>query len=204
MKLYELAPSPSCIRVSIFLKLLDVEIERHPVDLRSGENLTTKFTELSKNAKVPVLQIDDETYISESVAICRYIDGVTPNEQHLFGETVLEQASVEMWNRIVEWQGLIPAFQAFRNISKAYADRETCSDEWGVVSKGRTEEFLPVLDSQLASNEFVAGDKLSIADITAFVFIKFIESRLSIQLTDMYPNIFKWVAKLNEKDAFNM
>ncbi|WP_244859345.1 glutathione S-transferase family protein [Shewanella dokdonensis] len=141
MKLYEVAASPSCRRVNIFLKALGVEVERVTVNIRGGENLSEAYRQMSVNLKVPLLEIDAETHLCESLAICRYFDEITTNHQYLFGQTALEKAQVEMWNRIVEWQGLIPAFQAFRNLSGVYRDRETCINSWGKKVKSVSANF---------------------------------------------------------------
>ncbi|NAW63662.1 glutathione S-transferase family protein, partial [Photobacterium halotolerans] len=158
MKIYELAPSPSARRVSIFLAEMGIDVERVSIDIRGGENLSDAFQAKSQNGLIPVLELDDGTTISESVAICRYFDEAYPNEHSLFGNTPLEKAQVEMWQRIVELKGLFVAMQAFRNITGVYKDRETCVESWGEVSRQRLIAFLPVLDKRLSESAFVAGD----------------------------------------------
>ncbi|MFQ6370676.1 glutathione S-transferase family protein [Shewanella sp. YIC-542] len=203
MKLYEMATTPSCRRVNIFLKLLGVEPERVTVDVRSGENLSSHYRNISANLKVPLLEIDDDTHLCESVAICRYVDAITPNQLYLFGRSPLEMAQVEMWQRMVELQGLMPAFQAFRNLSGVYRDRETCIELWGEESKKRVAAFLPVLEQQLAKHRYVAGSDLTIADISAFVFIKVCENALQLPVIGHYPNISAWLQELQQHDGFS-
>ncbi|MGU3846425.1 glutathione S-transferase N-terminal domain-containing protein, partial [Vibrio diabolicus] len=99
----------------------------------------------SVNGKVPLLELEDGTTICESVAICRYLDEAFENNLALFGANQLERAQVEMWHRVVEFQGLYAAFQAFRNITAIYEDRERCVKEWGEESNQRVQEFLPLL-----------------------------------------------------------
>lgn len=126
MKLYETAMTPSCKRVNIFLKEIGGDVERVAINVRDGDNLTDSFKQKSVNGKVPVLEFDDGTTICESVAICRYFDEEFSNDLNLFGGNQRERAQVEMWHRVVEFQGLYAAFQAFRNISAIYQDRENC------------------------------------------------------------------------------
>lgn len=192
MKLYQLAPSPSARRVGIFMKEIGVEIESVHVDIRGGANLTEEFLGKSANGRIPLLELDDGTYICESVAICRYLEATSdPLPQSLFGNGALEQAQVEMWHRIVEFQGLYTALQAFRNISGVYADRENCVPSWGEESKARLISFLPTLNTQLASHKFIAGEHFSIADITLFVLINFAKN-IDVEIPEELNHLALW------------
>ncbi|MGF1756012.1 glutathione S-transferase [Vibrio makurazakiensis] len=204
MKLFEFKPSPSSRRVSIFLKELGLELETVQVNVRKGENLTPAYQAISVNGKVPVLALDNGGSICETVAICRYLDELTSNELNLFGNSPLERAKVEMWHRVVEFQGLHTAFQAFRNISAVYSDREVCVAEWGYESKQRVKDFLTVLEDRLSESEYVAGDRYTVVDITGFVFIQFIQNVLFLDIEDVYPKIYEWYVKLAERDAYQI
>ncbi|CAM4092030.1 glutathione S-transferase family protein [Vibrio neonatus] len=202
MKLYESAATPSCRRVSIFLKLIGAEVERVQVDLKGGENITPEFQQKSASGTVPALELDDGTYISESVAICRYFDHIVPNQANLFGAPGVQSAQVEMWHRIVEFQGLIAGFQAFRNITGFYSDRENCVSEWGEESKGRAIAFLTKLENRLAHSTYLAGDELSVADITGFLFINLMKGAFSVELDEQYSHIQVWHNKLGAMPEF--
>lgn len=200
MKLYQLAPTPSARRVSIFLAEKGLDIPSVNVDIRGGENLTAEFKAKSVNGRIPLLELDDGSYLCESIAICRYLDEIHPSEDSLFGNTALERGKVEMWQRIIELQGLTVAFQAFRNITAIYKDRENCVEAWGKESRQRVIDFLPTLDQQLAKSPFVACDKFSIADISAYVFISFIKN-LDIEVTDNLPHIKAWFSTMAQRPA---
>lgn len=200
MKLYELAPTPSARRVSIFLAEKGIEVPRVNVDIRGGENLSAEFKAKSVNGRIPLLELDDGSYLCESVAICRYLDEIHPSERSLFGNTPLERAKVEMWQRIIELQGLMVGFQAFRNLSGVYKDRENCVESWGVESRQRVIDFLPTLDQQLSKSAFVASDEFSIADISAYVFISFIKN-LDIEVADNLPHLKAWFNTMAQRPA---
>lgn len=200
MKLYELAPTPSARRVSIFLAEKGIEVPRVNVDIRGGENLSTEFKAKSVNGLIPLLELDDGSYLCESVAICRYLEEIHPSVNSLFGNTPLERAKVEMWQRIIELQGLMVGFQAFRNLSGVYKDRENCVESWGAESRQRVIDFLPSLDQQLSKSPFVAGDEFSIADISAYVFISFIKN-LDIEVTDSLPHLKAWLNTMAQRPA---
>lgn len=202
MKLYQHAPTPSCRRVTIFMKLIGVELESVTINGREGDNLSPDYKSKSVNGKIPLLEVEPGTYISESVAICRYLDEAHSNSANLFGANPLEKAQIEMWNRVSEFQGLYTAFQAFRNLTKIYADRETCVEAWGEESKQRVVDFVPVLESRLAESPFVATSQLTIADITAFIFVGFTQNALQIDVLGENSNIKSWFDKLSALPEF--
>ncbi|EEY37122.1 glutathione S-transferase [Vibrio mimicus MB451] len=179
-----------------------MDVERVQVDVRGGENLSDAFKSKSLNGKVPLLELEDGTTLCESVAICRYFDQVYPNSYHLFGSTALEQAQVEMWHRVVEFQGLYAGFQAFRNLSGIYKDRENCVYAWGEESKARVAEFLPQLEQRLAQSAFIASDRFTIVDITAYIFIGFAEKALELPVAEHYPHITRWYEQIAQRPAF--
>ncbi len=200
MKLLENSLTPSAARVAIFLKELGIEIERVQVDTKGAENRTESFLEKAPNGQIPVLELDDGTHICESVAICRYFDASTPNDKALFGRTPLEQAQVEMWHRIVELQGVLPAFQAFRNLTGFFSDRENCVKAWGEESRERLASFLPVVDKQLGKATWVAGDNFSIADITLWVLCGFL-GRLELNIDDSLTNLKRWHQQMAQRPS---
>ncbi|MBY8089909.1 glutathione S-transferase [Vibrio fluvialis] len=202
MKLYETAVTPSCRRVSIFLKELGVDVERVALNVREGDNLTESFKSKSVNGKVPMLELDDGTTLCESVAICRYFDESNPNDRNLFGRDALDKAKVEMWHRVTEFQGLYAGFQAFRNLTGIYKDRENCVLAWGEESKARAASFLPLLDARLKESNFVATDYFTIVDITAFIFIGFADKALELNPLAQCPNIARWFEMIQQRPAF--
>lgn len=200
MIIHQLAPTPSSKRVSIFLAEKEIEIERIDVDIRAGENLSEAFKAKSINGRIPVLELDDGSTICESIAICRYFEALYPWKKPLFGSTPFEQAQIEMWQRVVELQGLFVAFQAFRNITGIYADRENCVESWGQESLQRVIEFLPTLENQLNKSTYIAGETFSVADITAFVFVEFIQN-LDVHLTGQLPRLQAWHQRISQRPS---
>lgn len=200
MRLYEFSPTPSAARVNIFLAELGIDIERVNVDIRGGENLGDEFRSKSINGKIPVLELDDGTTICESVAICRYLESIKPVQSSLFGNTPLEQAQIEMWHRVIEFQGLIPAMQALRNLSGIFKDRENIIEAWGKESRQRLVDFLPTLERQLASSDYIAGDNFSIVDITLYCLVNFIKV-VDIRLDDSQPNLQRWFENVSQRPS---
>ena len=107
-----------------------------------------------------------------------------------------------MWHRVVEFQGLYAGFQAFRNLTSIYADRENCVYDWGVESKQRVIDFLPQLDSRLAESCYIAAQRFTIVDITAYIFVGFAQKALEIDVLGEYPNIGRWFNVVATRPAF--
>ena len=192
MKLYE-APSPNARRVHIFMSELGLECERVAVDIRAAENLSADFLVKNPGGRVPVLELDDGTFIGESVAICRYLDSIAANSaaSSMFGNDGVSAARIEMWQRRVEFNFLLEVAGAFRNITAFFKDRETCVKEWGEVCAERAPKSLAMFDAQLAQNEYLAGEHFSIADITLGVAIDFAKMVKVVELPEL-PNLTRW------------
>lgn len=200
MKLYE-SPSPNARRVHIFMAEKGVELDRIPVDLRAGENISDEYRSKNPVGRVPMLELDDGTFLSESVAICRYLEGLNPSP-NLFGETPLQQATIEMWGRRAEINFMAEVAGAFRNITGFFKDRETCVEEWGHVCADKAAKVLEIFDAQLANNAYIAGDQFSIADITLGVAVGFAAQVKVVPMPEL-AHITRWQEQLNARPSFS-
>ncbi len=201
MKLYE-SPSPNARRVQFFMAEKGVEIERVAVDIRAGENIADDYLAKNPGGRVPMLELDDGTYLSESVAICRYLEGLHP-EPNLLGATPLEAAQIEMWSRRVELIFMANVAGAFRNITGFFKDRETCVKEWGEVCAGAATKALGMFETQLGEAEYLAGDRFTNADITLAIAIDFARMVKVVPFPDAMPNIDRWHAAVSERPAYS-
>src|SRR5580692_2770802 len=137
MKLYnsDLAPSPR--RVRIFLAEKGVAIPCVDVDLAKLEHKTPEFAGLNPFETIPILELDDGTRIAETIAICRYIEALWP-EPNLFGLNALEQATIEMWQRQLEWRLLFPIAQVVRHGHPKMAEMENPQvPDWAAANRPR-------------------------------------------------------------------
>ncbi len=203
MKLHE-AESPNARRVHVFLKEKGVEIESEPVDIRAAENLSPEFLAKNPAGRVPVLELDDGSFIAESVAISRYIEALHP-EPNLFGKTAEDMARIEMWNRRAEFNFAQNAAMAFRNISGFFKDREVCVEEWGRVCAEEAKNQLGMFEDQLGKTAYLAGDAFSIADISFGVFYGFaemVEKMTGVDLERGRPNLTRWYGELSSRPSF--
>lgn len=201
MKIYETSTAPSPRRVRIFLAekgLLD-KVTFEQLDIQAGENITPEFRLKNPIAKVPVLELDDGSYISESVAICRYFEALYP-ENPLMGVTPKEQAEIEMWQRRCEIYFFNIVGMGFQHTTGYFADRMQPNKEWGEQCVKGAAKFFRVLEAQLSQNEFIAGDSYSIADITALVTVDFARV-IKVRISEDMPNVLRWYEAVKQRPS---
>ena len=199
MHLYTLSSSPNGKRVAVFMKEKGIDIPKTEIDLRAGENLTDGYRNKNPFGRVPVLELDDGSFLSESQAICLYLEGRHP-APNLFGESVAERAKIEMWARRVDLNFLMPVAQGFRNLTGYYKDRETCVKEWGDVSALAARDSAVLLDNHLADNQFLLGSRYAIPDMTLAIVMGFAKN-VGQDFFDL-PNLSRLHADVTARAAF--
>jgi len=191
MKLYDGGRAPNPRRVRIFLAEKGISVPTEQVDLGQLQQRSDAYAAINPMQRVPALILDDGTAIAESIAICRYFEGLKP-EPALFGRGVLDSALVEMWNRRVEFHLFLPVASIFQHLHpamKLMVDPQVA--EWGEANKPRVTEFLQFLDGELSSRPYVAGNAYTVADITALVAVDFMRvSKLAVP-SDL-ANVRRW------------
>jgi glutathione S-transferase len=199
MRLYDCVTAPSPRRVRIFAAEKNFELELVPVDLGSGQQFSADFRAVNPDCVVPALELDDGTCLSEVIAICQYLEEIQP-EPTLFGDTATERATATMWNAKSEQQGLWAVADAYRNYARGLKGHAlTGPDQYEQIpelaerGKSRVSSFFKTLDARLADNEFLAGDRFTIADITAVVTVDF-AARIKIGIDADAANLQRWYA----------
>ena len=200
MKLYDGGRAPSPRRVRVFLAEKGIDVSKVPVDLAKLEQKSEAFRALNPMQRVPVLELDDGTVIAETMAICRYFEALRL-EPNLFGRDPVEIGKVEMWNRRIEL-GLLGAVQAvFRHAHPGMAQFEVPQiPQWAEANKPRVAEFLAFLDRELAGRKFIAGDRFTVADVTALVAIDFMKAA-KLDLPESYKHIRRWHAEVSARPS---
>jgi glutathione S-transferase len=200
MKLYDMGRAPNPRRVRIFLAEKGIDIPKQEVDLGALEQYGEDFTAMNPMQRVPVLVLDDGTVITESVAISLYFEKLHP-EPNLFGRDALECAQVEMWNRRLELHFYGPVSQSFRHNSPAMAKREIPQvPDWGNACRDKAAEFVGLLEKELGKREYVAGDRFTIADITALCTVDFMRV-IKLSLTPEMKNLNRWHANVSARPS---
>jgi glutathione S-transferase len=186
--------------VRIFLAEKGIEVPFEELDLMKGALKTPEFTRLNPLQRVPVLILDDGTPIAETMAICRYFEETKP-EPALFGTGARERATVEMWNRRMEFNLFWCVAQAFRHLHPAMAHLEVPQvGAWGEANRPRVLEILQYLDEELGTRRYIAGPDYSVADITALVAIDFMKPA-KIQRPESLKNLARWHADVSGRPS---
>lgn len=191
MKLFDGGRAPNPRRVRIFLAEKGIEVPTVSVDMGALEHKKEEVASRNPLRRLPVLELDDGTILTESVAICRYFEELYPDPA-LFGRGALGKALVEMWQRRVELNLFQSVTFAFRHIHPAVKEWEVPQvPAWGEANKSKVVEFLALLDKEFASREFAAGDDYSIADITGLVAMDFMKPA-RIVVPEELLNVLRW------------
>ena len=200
MKLYDGGRAPNPRRVRIFLAEKGISVPLEPIDLGGLQHKSPGYTAVNPLQRLPALELDDGTVLTESIAICRYFEEVQP-EPPLFGRGALEKARIEMWNRRMELNFLSLVSHVFRNTHPAMKEMEQPQvPEWAEANKPRIANFLGFLDRELNTRPFVAGDAFSVADITGLVAVDLMKpAKLSVP--EELANVRRWHAEISARPS---
>lgn len=200
MKLYDFPKVPNPRRVRIFLEEKGLSIPIEVVDLGSGAQHDPAFLRRNPRAEVPVLETDDGDIICESSAICRYIEALHP-EPNLMGQTALEVAQVEMWQRRLEFGLFLPIAAVLRHLNPAMAKFEVPQvPEWGEANRPKIPAFLEFLNQRLEESAFVAGARFTYADIVGITTIDFMKMA-RIEVPEHLSHLLRWRAEVSARPS---
>ncbi|TIM29549.1 MAG: glutathione S-transferase family protein [Mesorhizobium sp.] len=201
MKLY-CGIGPNSYRVRIFMAEKGIDVPRVDVDLTKGEHKSPQFLELNSLGQIPVLVLDDGTVITESIAICRYLEALHPTPA-LFGSDAVSQGKVEMWNRRAE----IEIFGTIGSIAlhsdPMFAERLVQFPAFAETQREAVPAKWAWLDREIADGRpFIAGDQYSVADITAAV-AAWLGAFFGADIPDSLVNVHHWLDRVQKRPSWN-
>jgi glutathione S-transferase len=200
MKLYDSKMAPNPRRLRIFLAEKGITLPTEQIDIMAKQHKTPEYTAINPLQRMPALVLDDGTVITESIAICRYFEAQQP-EPPLFGVGAKEIALVEMWNRRCEINFFANVAAVFRHLHPAMKEFEVPQvPAWAEANKPRVGWFLEWLDRELATREFVAGDRYSVADITMLCGVDFLKPA-KLAIPEGLGNITRWRAAVSARPS---
>ncbi len=185
--------APNSDRVEMYLHEKGVEIPFRQLELMKGEHHSEEYKTIAPNRRVPALVLDDGSVIRESIAICRYIEELHP-QPALFGRDALERAQVEMYQRLMELELMMPIAMAFRHGHPAAKALEPVQVQaFADIQREVALKRIKVLNKELAEREFLLGDYFSVADITAYIGLGF--GRISKLMPDpeQHPHVVRYI-----------
>ena len=204
MKLYDFPRAPNPRRVKIFACEKNIELELINCDMAKREHKTPEFLRKNPSGKIPVLELDDGRCISESVAICRYLESLEP-EPNLFGKDSYESAYIESRNRHIEFELWTQIGISWVNgpivgslgIVDQIAEAKNMSDK-------NVRSFYDRLDKEFASAEYVAGNCFSIADITLITAIDFASEMVDLKPQNELENLARWFSAVSSRSSMKI
>ena len=189
LRVYGDIQSGNCYKVKLLLELLGIEHEWQHIDILAGETKTPAFLQVNPNGKIPTVQIEDGRFLAESNAILTYFAEDTP----LLPEDKYQKAKVMEW-LFFEQYSHEPFIAVARFIEKYLGLPEERKAEYVSLQEGGN-KALGVMEKQLATSPYLAGDELSIADIALYAYTHVAhEGGFSLQ---QYPHIQAWLEKVS-------
>jgi glutathione S-transferase len=201
MKLYDFKPAPNPRRVRMFLAEKGVSIPSVQVVLMKGEQKLPDFVAKNPFARVPVLELDDGKYLSESAAICRYIEELHPTPSLLGGNSE-QRAFIDMWQRSAEFELMFPVTHAFRHgteIGKGLEPNQNAA--WAATSRARALNGMRIFNDVLSDRPFIAGPDFSIADITLICSIDFGANTSAVTMPEGLKHLKRWHEEVSARPS---
>ena len=204
MKLYDFPKAPNPRRVKIFAHEKNIELELVNCDIANREHKTPDFIKKNPSGKIPVLELDNGECISESVAICRYLEYLKP-DPNLFGSSAYEIAFIESRNRHIEFELWTQIGVSWVNgpivgslgIFDQIPDAKAASDK-------NVRSYYQRLDKEFSSSDFVAGERFTIADISLVSAIDFASEMVDLTPDEGLKNLYKWHNEVSSRPSMQI
>ncbi len=200
MKLYNApAPAPNPRRVRIFLAEKGASLPMQDINIMGGELKKPEHLARDPLGQVPTLELDDGTFLSETVAICRYLESLYPDPP-LFGTTPLETARIDMMTRRVEFQMGTPTGMFWVHAHPITAAFIKQHKDFGESNRANFDRAAGWLDRELSTRSHVVGDAFTIADISLLTVVDF-ANWIGLNLPEGLTNLRAWHARVSERPS---
>ena len=194
MKIYGDIKSGNCYKISLLCALLGIEHEWIHVDILQGETQCDSFLTLNPNGKIPLLVCDDGQCLSESNAIINYL----ASGSSLYGSDPFTQAKIQQW-QFFEQYSHEPYIAVARYIAKYLGLPKEREAEYH-AKQGGGHKALRVMEQQLSQTPYLAGEKLSTADISLYGYTH-VAHEGGFDLSD-YPHIKQWIKRVQAQPGY--
>lgn len=193
-KLYEFSPSGNCYKVRLLLTQLEIPFKRIEINIVEGQSGTPEFLEKNLNGKIPVLEIDEGKYLSESNAILYYLAEGT----NFLSHKKLDKALTLQWLFFEQY-----SHEPNIATSRYWIQILKKQDEYAELLAKKKEEGLKalrVMDKYLSENDFFVANCYSIADIALYAYTH-VADEGGFDLHE-FPNIRKWLARIKNQEKY--
>ena len=193
---------PNSYRVHMFMAEKGIQLPLVRIDFGKMEHRSPEFLRLNSLGQIPVLVLDDGSVITESLAICRYLEELHPKPA-LFGATALEKAKIEMWNRRVELEIFATIGNVALHSDEFFKDRVTQFPAFAEAQRAAAPSKWAWLDREMADGRpFIAGDDFSMADIIGGVSSWLCEV-FGMEIPASLTNIRRWDERVRARPSWN-
>ena len=201
MKLYSYHGAPNPRRVYIFAAEKSLDLDIVNVDITKREQKSPEFLNKNPSGKIPVLELDDGRCIAETVAICRYLESLAP-KPNLFGQDAFETAQIEMHHRFIE-------HELFTQVGTSWINGPIVAST-GLIkpieaAKQRSDslvnDYYARLDRELGERSYIAGDRFTVADITAFCILDFASTLVGLKPGEQHQNLWGWFNRIAARES---
>lgn len=199
VRYYHTPRAPNPRRTQIFMAEKGIEIETVNVNLMENEHKQDAYLSKVGSPQIPALELSDGTVLVESPTICRYLEEFHP-QPNMMGRDALEVAVIDMWQRRIELRLMVTIAMCFRHTNPKMAALEDQSPDWGATNAGRIDGRLAELDRQLQGRDWIAADRLTIADITGIVSIDFLRL-LKRDIPEEMTALRAWRDRMHERPS---
>lgn len=203
MKLYNsVGPNPQLVRAFAAEKGITLDLVQ--VDLMKGENRQEGHLGRNPAGQTPALETDGGQFISEITAICEYLEETKPSPA-LIGSTPEERAETRMWVRRIDENILVPGLSGFRYAEgqQLFTGRIPVFPEAAPALKSLAQDRIVWLDKMIAGKTWFCGERFTLADMMAGVFLGFMEM-VGQKLPEGAPNVAAIVNRVKERPSFKV
>lgn len=191
------APNPR--RVQAFMDEKGISIPKTEIDLSTRAHYAPEHLAKFGTHHLPGLELEDGACLTETVAICRYLEALHP-EPNLMGRDPLEAAIIEMWQRRAEFMVMFPVAAVFRHSHPSMATLEDQVAAWAESNRPRVLKGMELLDARLRVAPYIAGPRFTIADITAYLSLDFMRVT-KIRVPEAFEGVLRWQGELSQRPS---
>ncbi len=201
MQLYSSQLGSNPKRVRMFLAEKDVQLPTTDLDFMKDEHRAPDFLAINSLGKAPALIMDDGTVITESVAICRFVEEFHP-EPPLFGTDAKSRALIEMWIRRAELELVRPCSDVVQHTAEFFADKVDQNAEFAASQRELAGKKFAWLDGEIGGRDFLAGNAFSMADIVAISACD-LARMMKIDIPEDLENVHAWIGRVTSRPSYS-
>lgn len=206
MHFYDCSTAPSPRRARVFIAEKGLDIPTTDISIAAGEQLQPEFLAINPRATLPALVIDDGPVLTENLAIATYLEEQGDGPK-LMGESPAHRAEILQWAAISEFHGGMATAEALRNSNphmkgRALPGPDNYEQIPALAERGlaRAARFQEMMEKRMQGRNWVVGDQISYADITAFVLIDF-QRIIKVRVDETKPALNAWYTKMKERPS---